>query len=357
MAKRNLNRRQQWRIEKIQKERTERATRKDQLVSEKEVSGELGKPQQGLLITHFGKQVELEALEGELSGNRFRCHIRANLGALVTGDRVVWRPGICTSSDQEPTGVIEAVHERKSLLQRPDIYGQLRPVAANIDHLIIVIAPEPEPFDNLIDRYIVAAETLSIPPVILLNKTDLITEENILRIDELTQQYDALGYTLLRANCYKGQEGIEELIHWLDQQTCVFVGQSGVGKSSLIQALLPDEYLKVGALSEARKKGTHTTTTARLFHLPEGGDMIDSPGIREFGLWHISEEELIEGFVEFRPFLGHCKFRDCKHQQEPGCAIQQALESGAISEKRMRSFEMIKASLNDVTTHNNAKGH
>jgi len=135
------------------------------------------------------------------------------------------------------------------------------------------------------------------------------------------------------------------------------VGQSGVGKSSLIQTLLPEEYLKVGALSEARRKGTHTTTTARLFHLPEGGDMVDSPGIREFGLWHINEDELIEGFKEFRPFLGYCKFRDCKHLQEPGCAIKKALAEGAISEKRMHSFEMIRESLGDVTTHDNSGGH
>ena len=228
MAKRNLNRRQQWRIEKIQKERTDRAARKDQKTQKLDMAGELGEPEQGLLITHFGKQVEVEALEGEHKGSHYRCHIRANLGALVTGDKVVWRPGSEQPGETEVTGVIEAVHERASLLQRPDIYGKLRPVAANIDHLVIVIAAEPEPFENLIDRSIVAAETLKIPPVILLNKTDLINDSNRERIEGIINQYAQLGYPILQANCHQGHAGIQELIHWLDQQTCVFVGQSWV---------------------------------------------------------------------------------------------------------------------------------
>jgi len=349
MAKRNLNRRQQWRIEKIQKERTERVARKDR--SKIKILGDLGEPCQGLLIAHFGQQLEVEALEGDQKGQRFRCHVRANLGALVTGDRVVWRPG------KNQSGVIEAVHPRTSLLQRPDIYGQLKPVASNIDHIVIVVAVEPEPFDNLIDRYLVAAETLNIPPVILLNKTDLINDQNKAQIEALVKRYEQLGYLVLRTNCQLGYEGIHPFSQWLNQQTCVFVGQSGVGKSSLIQTLLPEECLKIGALSESRRKGTHTTTTARLFHLHDGGDMIDSPGIREFGLWHISEEELIEGFIEFRSYLGHCRFRDCQHRQEPDCAIQAAIKKGKITPSRQHSFDMIRESLNEVTTHDNNHSH
>ena len=125
----------------------------------------------------------------------------------------------------------------------------------------------------------------------------------------------------------------------------VFVGQSGVGKSSLINALLPGIDLRVGPLSESSGQGTHTTTTAKLFHFPDGGDLIDSPGIREFGLTHISHDDLLEGFVEFRPYLGHCRFRDCQHLHEPGCALLGAVERGDISASRISSYRHILSSI------------
>jgi ribosome biogenesis GTPase len=142
-----------------------------------------------------------------------------------------------------------------------------------------------------------------------------------------------------------------ELTDWLQNHTSVFVGQSGVGKSSLIRSILDDDTIRVGALSQNTRKGTHTTTTAKLFHLPGGGRLVDSPGIREFGLWHINENELLAGFIEFRPYIGYCKFRDCKHEQEPGCAIKAAFEAGEISESRMHSYQHILATLDDVETH------
>ncbi|MDX1318922.1 MAG: ribosome small subunit-dependent GTPase A, partial [Oceanospirillum sp.] len=127
----------------------------------------------------------------------------------------------------------------------------------------------------------------------------------------------------------------------------VFVGQSGVGKSSLVNVLLPGINLRVGELSEQTRKGMHTTTTAMLFHLPDGGDLIDSPGIREFGLWHIDERQVAEGFREFDGLLGGCKFRDCTHRQEPGCALRDALEAGEISPERFESYHRIIASLDE----------
>jgi len=140
---------------------------------------------------------------------------------------------------------------------------------------------------------------------------------------------------------------MEVLYDFLQDKTSVFVGQSGVGKSSLIGTLLPGIDISVGELSQKRKKGVHTTTTARLFHMPKGGDLIDSPGIREFGLWHISEEELLNGFIEFRPHIGYCRFRDCAHEKEPGCAILAALEKGDVTEHRFQSFLRIKQSIRD----------
>jgi len=336
MAKRKLNKRQQWRIEKIQKERTDRLARKEKAVEAQAEAGELGPEQEGLVIAHYGQQLDIEALEGDDTGRVFRCFVRANIDSLVTGDRVVWRQG------KSETGVIVARCDRDNLLQRPDNFGALKPVAANIDHIILVIAPEPEPHDNLIDRYLVASESSDIPAVILLNKTDLITDRNRAQIDALLGRYEALGYQVERtsAAACAGQPApeVEALVR---DQTSVFVGQSGVGKSSIIQTLLPDELLRVGAVSESTGKGVHTTTTAKLFHLPGGGDLIDSPGIREFGLWHMTPQEVEYGFREIRPLIGLCKFRNCRHMGDPGCALDAAAEAGTVSRERLQSFHRI----------------
>jgi ribosome biogenesis GTPase len=193
----------------------------------------------------------------------------------------------------------------------------------------------------------VAAETVGIEPVILLNKIDLLADDPVLgqEMDELLAIYPTLGYRILRTSSLEG--GLEALHGALRERISVFVGQSGVGKSSLINVLLPDAELRVGALSESRQKGVHTTTTAQLFHLDCGGSLIDSPGIREFGLWHMSREQVEQGFREFRPFLGACKFRDCRHQQEPGCAILGAAESGQISQRRLGSYRHIVTTLEE----------
>lgn len=337
MSKRKLTRRQAWRIEKIQQERTQRASKKSDFVDRQITEGELGDEQEGLVIAHYGSQIDIECLQGEQAGQIFRCHLRANLEPLVTGDKVVWRAG-------KPTGVVVACLPRDSELCRPDMHGQLRPVAANIDYIVIVIAPLPEPHPNLIDRYLVAAESTEITPIILLNKIDLLDEHTQVLIEEQLSVYPKIGYQVLQAST-QNLDGLETLKNVLHDRTSVFVGQSGVGKSSLINALLPGVDIKVGELSQAHATGTHTTTTAKLFHFPDGGDLVDSPGIREFGLWHMEREEVLDGFMEFRPFLGHCKFRDCKHQTEPGCELLAALARGDISEQRLSSFESIANSL------------
>ncbi len=333
MSKRQLNRRQKWRIQKVQAERAERAARRELTAKGALGDGEVEQEQEGLIIAHYGAQVVVEpkSEHGDYRGlPAKRCHLRANLGSLVTGDRVVW-------INREPLGVVVARLDRSSELCRPDPYGDLKTVAANIDCILIVVAPYPEPHANLIDRYLVAAETQNIRPIILLNKIDRVDEDNREKIEALIQPYQALGYDVLRTSA-NDAESLSELRGFLVNRTCVFVGQSGVGKSSLINALLPDVQTRVGELSELTQKGRHTTTTAYLFHFPQGGHLIDSPGIREFGLWHMSRNQLLNGFIEFRPFIGHCRFRDCYHDQEPGCAIQQAIAQGEISPARMASF-------------------
>jgi len=338
MSKRKLTRKQAWRIEKIQEERATRAAKRDASTEQALSAGELGTEREGLVVAHFGTQVAVESSPGESQ----RCHLRANLEGLVTGDRVIWCEG-------EPTGVVVAQLERSSVLSRPDSQGNLKPVAANIDQIIVVLAPLPEPHANLIDRYLVAAETVGIEPVVLLNKTDLLNDDSDRReaIDSLLGIYPTLGYQVLRASC-NTSDGMTDLFATLKDRTSVLVGQSGVGKSSLVNVLLPDSELRVGALSESTQKGTHTTTTAQLFHMPTGGTLIDSPGIREFGLWHMTRQQVEAGFREFWPFLGSCKFRDCIHEQEPGCALLAAAETGEVSAKRLASYRHMVAGLDDV---------
>jgi len=345
LSKRKLNRRQQWRIEKIQAEKASRADRKEKQISKQQCAGDLSDEQKGLIIAHYGQRLDVEALEGEEKGKIFSCYVRANIDSLVTGDLVVWRSG------KDFSGIIEARLERSSLLQRPDNYGLLKPVAANIDRIIIVVATEPTPYANLIDRYLVAAETLNIQPALLFNKSDLITDENRETIDSLCDSYESLGYEVLKTSAFELEQCESTLLEWLKNYTSIFVGQSGVGKSSLIGSILGDKSIRIGPLSELSRKGMHTTTTAKLFHIPGGGKIVDSPGIREFGLWHINEQELIEGFVELRPFLGYCRFRDCRHNSEPKCAILGALEEGKISQTRMDSYRRIRDTLGDKETY------
>lgn len=338
MAKRKVNRRQAWRINKIQQERAARAEKRDALIEEQLEGGDLGPEQRGLIISHFGRQVDVEVLEGEHKGEIQRCHLRTHLGQLVTGDQVIWR----RTAD---SGVVVAALDRHSELLRPNNQGELKPVAANIDYIVIVIAVEPYAHANLIDRYLVAAEASQIEPVLLLNKADLLNDDNRDRLEALLDQYRALGYRTLSAST-STQHGLDELKALLADHISVFVGQSGVGKSSLVNSLLGTD-IKTGELSDLTRKGRHTTTTARLFHFPDGGDLIDSPGIREFALWHMTEDQVLQGFRELAALQGHCRFRDCRHDQEPGCAFLSALDDGKISEQRFHSFQQILNSMQD----------
>lgn len=337
MSQRRISRQQSFRIDRIQAERIARAEKREAKAESLLAGGELGAEQQGRVIAHYGVQLLIEALDAPLAGQRFRCHRRANIEQLVTGDRVIWQPAA-----EGQTGVISALLPRDSVLVRPDPYNKLKPVAANIDRILLVIAPEPVPSAELIDRYLIACETTGIRPVIVLNKADLMTAERAPALNALLDGFASLGYETRTLSAH-GELG--DLLALVAGRTVVFVGQSGVGKSSLVNALMPDVAQKVHALSAGSKLGQHTTTTACWFDLPGGGALIDSPGIREFGVWHMDREQLLAGFIEFQPLLGQCRFRNCAHDREPGCALQEAVADGRIQARRLASFQRLAADL------------
>lgn len=339
MSKKKLSKGQQRRVSANHQRRLKHADNKVEWED-----SQLGEAQEGIIISRFGMHADVESAAGTLH----RCNIRRTIKSLVTGDRVVWRAG--NEALAGISGIVEAVHPRRSVLTRPDFYDGVKPIAANIDQIVIVSAILPELSLNIIDRYLVACETLEVEPLIVLNKIDLLDDEARQFVDGLMDVYRALNYPVIMVSSHT-QQGIDELEQALTGRISIFAGQSGVGKSSLLNALLAlGEDILVNEVSDNSGLGQHTTTAARLYHFPHGGDVIDSPGVREFGLWHLEPEQVTRGFVEFRDYLGSCKFRDCSHDNDPGCAIRAAVERGDIAEERFDNYHRILESMAQVKT-------
>ena len=284
----------------------------------------------GLVIVNYGKNQLVE----DVAGNIYRCVARRGLPQIVCGDEVEWQP------TGKSAGVIETILPRRTVLLRADGNNKSRPLVTNIDQVIIEAALEPVLDYFLIDKYMVAAELAQAEPLIVINKSDLIRPEDRSRIEALISEYRSIGYTTLLTSALENT-GIETFSDCLAGKASILVGQSGVGKSSLIKRLLPDREIVIGRLSAASGLGKHTTTSTTLYHLPHGGRLIDSPGVRDFHLGRIAGDELGNGFREFRPWLGQCKFNDCRHLSEPGCAINAAVAAGNILERRMQSYRKL----------------
>jgi ribosome biogenesis GTPase len=318
---RKLSQQQLRRVQNLQQKRRQAAGTASNVTDEL-----LGPPQHGLLIMRHGRNVLVEASSGQL----YTCHIRQNIQDIVAGDRVIWQ------QDKEDSGVVTAVEPRLSAFYKVISTPPQKPLAANVTQLIIVIAPEPAPAWELLDKYLLAAELMQLQPLLVLNKCDLLNERTN-DLPTLLQYYQQLGYPALHLSTVTG-EGVPQLKARLQQQISVVVGQSGVGKSSLIQLLLPHEAIKVGAISTAIALGKHTTSNARLYHLPDGGDIIDSPGVRDIEIGKLTRQQIHYGFIDCRDFIGQCKFRDCRHENEPDCAIKTAITRGDISQARYASL-------------------
>ena len=340
MAKqKKLSQSQTRRIRANQKKRLDKAkktTAEDLSVDD----SQLGPQSFGQVITRYGQHADIETSDGEV----LRCNIRRTVGGLVCGDEVFFRRA--KVSDGDLAGVIEAIEERRSQLTRPDFYDGVKVVAANIDQILMVSAILPEFTPQIIDRYLVACEDMGIEPILVLNKVDLIDDEGLEFINEILDIYRELDYKVHLVSTKTG-EGIDALKQVLVGKNNIFVGQSGVGKSTLVNTVLPDADILTKEVSENSGLGQHTTTVSRLHHLPSGGNLIDSPGIREFGLWHLDVERVTWCFKEFREYIGGCRFRDCKHLNDPGCILVEAVDEGKITELRFDSYHRILESMAD----------
>lgn len=288
------------------------------------------KPQllKGLVVAAYGKRYQVELSDKA----RISCVTRGKKTDLACGDIV----NINLTDTSE--GVVESSEPRSSLLYRSNAYKS-KIIASNVTQIIIVLATQPSFYEALLNRCLIAAEAAGIEPLIVLNKCDL-SEANDAKTKLKT--YEGLGY---RTVYLSAKKDIKPLLPYLNNQQSVLVGQSGMGKSTIINALLPHEAVRTQEMSNALDSGKHTTTAAHLYHLNENSSLIDSPGLQEFGLKHLSHEELELSFIEFRPYLGHCRFSNCKHQQEPDCAITNAVKIGKINAVRLAFYQQLSQEL------------
>ncbi len=280
----------------------------------------------GLVISHHGGKISVELADGE----QIESAAKSNLGSIVCGDRVVLEQS--TTNNYR----ILAIKPRNNLLQRMDGFGHIKSVAANITQLVICIAVKPEPNLFLLDQYLLSAEQQNITPVILLNKIDLLLKKNEDPFG-ISKIYGSIDYQIIPVSI-KGRLGLDRLRSLFDDNISVLSGVSGVGKSSITAALLPQEEIKIAEISEVNEEGRHTTRTSRLYHLPNNGQLVDTPGVRGFNPLLDSTQQVSAGFKEVTRHSENCRFSNCRHLNEPQCAVIKAVADGQIAESRYQNF-------------------
>ena len=331
MAKRKLSKQQQRRIADQQKNKI-----KNNNLQLNNLQLDESSIQTARVISHHGRQLFAETEKFE----KIKCKIRQNLGDIACGDYVLVQQALDATGQTksgEPQNVVVAVKERANLLVKTGFAGAVKPVAANIGQVLIVTSLKPRPNHYLIDRYLTAAENLPSKAVIIINKVDLIDHESKRQVDDLTSLYQNIGYRVISSSI-KEDIGLDEISEALSNTTSILVGLSGVGKSSIVKAILPKEEIKIGYTSKATGEGKHTTTVSALYHLKDNGIIIDSPGVRDFTPINKSLDEITNGFIDVRQFNGACKFTNCSHTNEPGCAMKQAVSDGKLNEQRFNNY-------------------
>jgi ribosome biogenesis GTPase / thiamine phosphate phosphatase len=283
---------------------------------------------EGRVIAAYGQRLVVESADGE--------HYPAFIGRrglrIVCGDRVRWQPARISGGD---VAVLELL-PRKTELTRPDSRGRVEVLAANIDQVAVVCAAEPAPDPFIIDRYLAAAEVLGASALVVCNKSDLPGTAAL----EVLEEYRSAGYPVLRVSTIDG-EGLEALHAALLGKCSIFVGQSGVGKSSLLNVLLPGVNATTAQVSPATGEGKHRTTATTLHRLPGGGALLDSPGVRDFAPALVDPRLAAAGFREIVSAAESCRFANCRHMREPGCAVKAAVENGALSRRRYESYRRL----------------
>jgi len=282
--------------------------------------------------------VELKNQEQESEqANIIRCSMRGKQKGIVCGDVVE------VTFNEQKEGVIEKSLARKNELSRPNMRGQKEVLVANIDQLIIVAAVKPAFDPELIDRYLATAELMPTEIVLVMNKIDLADNKTLAAWEE----FKALPYTCIQTSAHtKDDSGLEELRKLLQNKTSALVGQSGVGKSSLLNALIPGHDIQTQELSTALGEGKHTTTVASSYRINENnvssGRLIDSPGVRDFAPPPIPADDVDQGFIDIKQASENCKFRDCQHLREPQCAVKEAVHNGEITQRRYKSYRHLR---------------
>jgi ribosome biogenesis GTPase / thiamine phosphate phosphatase len=279
----------------------------------------------GTVLASFGRGVLVQA-----NGGVLRCGLMGRKLRIVCGDRVTW-----TYPPSADGPSVESVEPRRNLIERIDARGRAEPVAANIDRLAIVVAPEPAPDWFLVDRYWAGAALKDLDAVIIVNKSDLGVET----IQPQLEEYRKLSLRCMEISCRTGS-GIEELTRYLGAGVNLLVGQSGVGKSSLVNVLAPEAEAQTAELTRDAE-GRHTTTTARWYQLDAGSAIIDAPGVRDFAPPASLARAAERGFVEIHARSVDCRFKDCRHMEEPGCAVRTAVVNNQISARRYESYRRL----------------
>lgn len=279
------------------------------------------------------------------TGKRLKCEVRQKVKseAKATTPVAVGDDVLVGNADEE-RGVIEEVLERKTFFGRPakgeDKIFQV--IAANLDQLAMVVSiNSPVLKPGLIDRFIIAAMNGNMTPILIINKVDL---ESDSLLDEVAETYRNLGYKVFLTSA-ETETGLDELSEVLVGHRTIFAGHSGVGKSSILNKLIPGLNLKTKLISEASNKGKHTTTSIELYELPTGGYLIDSPGLKVMGLWEVDKKILPEYYIEFANYIDQCRFTPCSHSHEPGCAVKAAVETGEVSRIRHENYLAIAETL------------